>query len=192
MRLQKIRLHLSVLALLFATSIICKCQDNYEIQVYGSETVGIGRWAPAFPLSLATSGMLIRRTPGLSRSGPLSISKSGSGISHSIQRSIVRCMARVSHKASPSLRISKRVTILQSASTPVSNITARPVPSPVSILFAINSSRLCRHSILISGRIGNVNFGVGVGVTHSTDHLIVKMIVGRRFDFLLERRERNQ
>jgi hypothetical protein len=27
------------------------------------------------------------------------------------------------------------------------------------------------------------NFGVGVGVTHSTDHLIVKMIIGRRFDF---------
>lgn len=25
------------------------------------------------------------------------------------------------------------------------------------------------------------NFGVGIGVTHSTDHLIVKMIVGRRF-----------
>jgi hypothetical protein len=27
------------------------------------------------------------------------------------------------------------------------------------------------------------NFGVGVGVTHSTDHLIVKCIVGRRFSF---------
>jgi hypothetical protein len=28
-----------------------------------------------------------------------------------------------------------------------------------------------------------VNFGVGVGVTKSTDHLIAKMIVGYRFDF---------
>lgn len=27
------------------------------------------------------------------------------------------------------------------------------------------------------------NFGVGVGVTRSTDHLIMKMILGRRFDF---------
>jgi len=27
------------------------------------------------------------------------------------------------------------------------------------------------------------NFGVGVGVTHSTDHLLVKMIIGRRFTF---------
>ena len=27
------------------------------------------------------------------------------------------------------------------------------------------------------------NFGVGVGVTHGTDHLLVKMIIGRRFDF---------
>jgi hypothetical protein len=27
------------------------------------------------------------------------------------------------------------------------------------------------------------NFGVGVGVTHSTDHLLIKMIVGRRFTF---------
>ena len=27
------------------------------------------------------------------------------------------------------------------------------------------------------------NFGIGVGVTHSTDHLLVKMILGRRFDF---------
>jgi hypothetical protein len=27
------------------------------------------------------------------------------------------------------------------------------------------------------------NFGVGVGVTHNTDHLLVKMIVGRRFEF---------
>ncbi len=27
------------------------------------------------------------------------------------------------------------------------------------------------------------NCGVGVGVTHNTDHLLVKMIVGRRFDF---------
>jgi hypothetical protein len=25
------------------------------------------------------------------------------------------------------------------------------------------------------------NFGVGVGLTHSTDHLLVKMILGRRF-----------
>jgi hypothetical protein len=28
-----------------------------------------------------------------------------------------------------------------------------------------------------------VNMGIGVGVTHSTDHLPVKFIVGRRFDF---------
>ena len=27
------------------------------------------------------------------------------------------------------------------------------------------------------------NFGVGVGITHSTDHLLVKMILGRRFNF---------
>jgi hypothetical protein len=27
------------------------------------------------------------------------------------------------------------------------------------------------------------NFGVGVGVTRSTDHLLVKMIIGRRFRF---------
>ncbi len=27
------------------------------------------------------------------------------------------------------------------------------------------------------------NFGVGVGVTHNTDHLLVKMILGRRFNF---------
>lgn len=27
------------------------------------------------------------------------------------------------------------------------------------------------------------NFGVGVGVTHNTDHLLVKMILGRRFQF---------
>jgi hypothetical protein len=27
------------------------------------------------------------------------------------------------------------------------------------------------------------NFGVGVGVTSSTDHLLVKMIIGRRFTF---------
>ena len=28
------------------------------------------------------------------------------------------------------------------------------------------------------------NFGVGVGVTHSTDHLLVKMIIGHRFRFI--------
>jgi hypothetical protein len=27
------------------------------------------------------------------------------------------------------------------------------------------------------------NFGVGIGVTQSTEHLLVKMIVGRRFNF---------
>ncbi len=27
------------------------------------------------------------------------------------------------------------------------------------------------------------NAGIGVGVTHATDHLLVKMIIGRRFDF---------
>jgi hypothetical protein len=27
------------------------------------------------------------------------------------------------------------------------------------------------------------NFGVGVGVTHGTDHLLIKMILGRRFNF---------
>ncbi|MBV9296274.1 MAG: hypothetical protein JO145_11945 [Acidobacteriaceae bacterium] len=31
------------------------------------------------------------------------------------------------------------------------------------------------------------NFGVGVGVTQSTDHLIVKMILGRRFQFMTPR-----
>ncbi len=31
------------------------------------------------------------------------------------------------------------------------------------------------------------NFGVGVGVTRSTDHLLVKMIVGRRFRFITPR-----
>ena len=29
-----------------------------------------------------------------------------------------------------------------------------------------------------------LNFGVGIGLTRSTDHLIVKMILGRRFNFL--------
>jgi len=28
-----------------------------------------------------------------------------------------------------------------------------------------------------------INFGVGVGVMRSTDHLIAKMILGYRFDF---------
>jgi len=28
-----------------------------------------------------------------------------------------------------------------------------------------------------------VNFRVGVAVTHSTDHLVAKMILGYRFDF---------
>ncbi len=32
-----------------------------------------------------------------------------------------------------------------------------------------------------------LNFGVGVGVTHSTDHLIIKMILGRRFNFFASR-----
>ena len=31
------------------------------------------------------------------------------------------------------------------------------------------------------------NFGVGVGITHSTDHLLVKMIIGRRFRFITPR-----
>ncbi len=31
------------------------------------------------------------------------------------------------------------------------------------------------------------NFGVAVGVTHSTDHMIVKMIIGRRFSFMTAR-----
>jgi hypothetical protein len=28
-----------------------------------------------------------------------------------------------------------------------------------------------------------INFGLGVGVTRSTDHLIAKMILGHRFNF---------
>ena len=28
-----------------------------------------------------------------------------------------------------------------------------------------------------------INFGLGVGVTRSTDHLIAKMVLGYRFDF---------
>ncbi len=34
------------------------------------------------------------------------------------------------------------------------------------------------------------NFGVGVGVTGSTDHLIIKMILGRRFNFTAPRGQR--
>jgi hypothetical protein len=33
------------------------------------------------------------------------------------------------------------------------------------------------------------NFGVGVGVTHGTDHLLIKMILGRRFDFFGKHRD---
>jgi hypothetical protein len=36
------------------------------------------------------------------------------------------------------------------------------------------------------------NFGVGVGVTRSTDHLLVKMIVGRRFEFIRPRPAREK
>jgi hypothetical protein len=36
------------------------------------------------------------------------------------------------------------------------------------------------------------NAGVGVGVTHSTDHLLVKMIVGRRFRFITPRPARDR
>jgi hypothetical protein len=32
------------------------------------------------------------------------------------------------------------------------------------------------------------NFGIGVGVTHDTDHLLIKMILGRRFDFFGKKR----
>ena len=28
------------------------------------------------------------------------------------------------------------------------------------------------------------NLGLGVGITHSTDHLLLKMIIGRRFRFI--------
>jgi hypothetical protein len=35
------------------------------------------------------------------------------------------------------------------------------------------------------------NFGVGVGVTGSTDHLIVKCIIGRRFDWKARKRPKN-
>jgi len=31
------------------------------------------------------------------------------------------------------------------------------------------------------------NFGVGVGATRSTDHLLIKMILGRRFNFTTPR-----
>ena len=31
------------------------------------------------------------------------------------------------------------------------------------------------------------NFGVGVGATRNTDHLLVKMIIGRRFSFFTPR-----
>ena len=34
------------------------------------------------------------------------------------------------------------------------------------------------------------NFGVGIGVTHSTDHLLAKMILGRRFGFGTDRAKR--
>ena len=36
------------------------------------------------------------------------------------------------------------------------------------------------------------NFGVGVGVTGSTDHLIVKCIIGRRFDWKARKRKHQQ
>ena len=36
------------------------------------------------------------------------------------------------------------------------------------------------------------NFGVGVGVTHSTDHLLIKMILGRRFDFFGKKTTRSR
>jgi hypothetical protein len=33
------------------------------------------------------------------------------------------------------------------------------------------------------GKNWEFNFGVGVGVTQSTEHLLIKMILGRRFNF---------
>jgi hypothetical protein len=31
--------------------------------------------------------------------------------------------------------------------------------------------------------VWEINFGIGIGATASTDHLIFKMILGRRFDW---------
>ena len=31
--------------------------------------------------------------------------------------------------------------------------------------------------------VWEINFGIGIGATASTDHLIVKLILGRRFDW---------
>jgi hypothetical protein len=73
---------------------------------------------------------------------------------------------------------------LRSCGPPIVSIAA---PGPIRF-FPMRNSQHRRHSISILQPIritwfGLINFGVGLGVTQATDHLIIKGILGRHFSW---------
>src|SRR2546426_2743379 len=155
------------------------------ISVLGSRfpRLGTGRWGSACRRSSVTRGASFLPIPGPGKSVPSSIRKSGAGISPSIPRSIARFTGRVFIAAWSFHPTPRPALISHDTSLAVWSTTAPTVRSPALIPWLIRGSNFSRPSTWIWGPQWEFNFGVGIGATRSTDHLIIKCILGRRFSW---------
>ncbi len=87
-------------------------------------------------------------------------------------------------RAWPSLPTSRRPIQSPENSARAWNTTDLWDPSPGSTLSMSKNTKSFPRLIMISARIGSSISGWELGVTRSTDHLLVKMIIGHRFRFI--------
>jgi hypothetical protein len=141
---------------------------------------GIGRSASACPLKLAISGQFILQIHGPSRSGRSWIRRSADCICVSnpaIDRSFHGPSVPEGVTFSPNVKVGYDITKAVNAGFeyygslgPITGFD--PLQQQQQQIFAVTDLNVSPK--------WEFNFGVGVGLTGGSDHLLVKMIIGRR------------
>ena len=145
----------------------------------GRRRAGTGRWARVSPSSSGISRRNFPRQPGTSRFAPSSTNRRAGSTGRSIPRSIAAssgCPATSNGTSRPTRR--SRGTSLRRLRLDWS-ITGDGGRSSNLYPFTVQSQQFVPAFDLNVSPKWEINFGVGVGVTAGTDHMLVKAIIGQ-------------
>ena len=139
------------------------------------------RWASASRRRSATSGPASTRTRGRGNCARSSIRDRQA--LHELQSDPGEIIPRAQqgHRLGILAQRQSRLRRRQDASRSGWSITARTGPGGVGIRCARPSRCSCPAVDIDFGKRWEFNFGVGIGVTQATDHLLIKTILGYRF-----------
>ena len=155
-----------------------------SVLVCASPRAGTGPWALVCRRKLAINGPRSLPTPGLGRYARSSTGSSDLGISPSIQRWIAHSTAPVVNKGvefSPNAKFSFDFT--KKIAGGLEYYASYGSLAGFDPHYAINSNNSSLQSIWIWSNDGNSTSVLASVQRDSTDHLIVKCIIGRRFSW---------